>query len=350
MTRMEEAVGRDDGALQQPAERTVRQSLTELLTRRSVRLIGGAIVVLVAAGVPFFLTGYWVRLITSMFMYAALASSLNIIMGYAGYADFGNVVFFGIGAYTTAILMKEAGVPFLLAMPLGGLLCSAFAAVLGLPILRLRGSYFAIASMGLSQAMRELARNLEITGGGVGYSVPMLGVDPRVFNTAVYFLMFGLMALSVLVSYIVLRRRFGYGLRAIKADEEGASVMGIDTTRHKVVAWALSAFLTGMVGGAFGLWFAYFTPDSVFNISVSVKALVMVYLGGVGTVAGPVIGAFLLQYVSDTIWSRFLEIHLGVLGLAIILIVLFIPKGFLHMVRTQLRPLLSRMIARTERS
>ncbi len=347
---MGETVEGNDGPLQQATKGTIGQSLEALLASPKVRLVLGAVLLALAAIVPFVLTGYWVRLITGMFMYAALASSLNIIMGYAGYADFGNIVFFGIGAYTTAILMKEMGVPFLLAMPIGGLVCSAFTVLLGLPILRLRGSYFAIASMGLSQAMRELVRNLGITGGGVGYSVPMLRVEPRVFNMLIYFLMFGLMALSVLVSYLVLRSKFGHGLRAIRADEEGASVMGIDTTKHKIMAWALSAFLTGLVGGAYGLWFVYITPDDVFNILVSVKYLVMTYLGGIGTVAGPVIGAFLLEYVSDYIWSRFLEIHLGVLGLAIILIVLFMPRGFLHMVRTRLRPMVSRILARGERS
>jgi branched-chain amino acid transport system permease protein len=347
---VEETVERNSGAIQQTTEATVRRSQLSLPDNPIFKLAAAGVLLILAAVVPFVLRGYWVRLITGMLMYAALASSLNIIMGYTGYADFGNIVFFGIGAYVTAILIKEAGLPFLLAMPVGGLVCSLFTVLLGLPILRLRGSYFAIASMGLSQAMRELVRNIGITGGGTGYSVPMLRLEPRTFNMLIYFLMFGLMAISVGVSYLVLRSRFGYGLRAIRADEEGASVMGIDTTRHKVMAWSLSGFLTGMVGGAYALWFVYFTPDDVFNILVSVKYLVMVYLGGVGTVAGPVIGAFLLEYVSDYIWSRFLELHLGVLGLTIILIVLFMPRGFLHMVRTQARPLLSRILARAERS
>jgi branched-chain amino acid transport system permease protein len=162
--------------------------------------------------------------------------------------------------------------------------------------------------------------------------------------------MFGLMIANIVISYLVSRSRFGYGIRAIRADEQGASVMGIDATRHKIMAWALSAFMTGLVGGAYAFWFVYFTPDDVFNILVSVKYLVMTYLGGIGTVLGPVLGAFLLEYVSDFVWSRFQGIHLGVLGAAVILIVLFMPRGFLHMVRTRVRPLLSRILARAERS
>jgi branched-chain amino acid transport system permease protein len=285
-----------------------------------------------------------------MFMYAALASSLNIIMGYTGYADFGNIVYFGIGAYTTGILVKLVGLPLPLAMVLGAALCALFAAVLGLPILRLRGNYFAIATLGLSQAVRELVKNMSFTGGGAGFSLPMLRLDPRTFNTIVYFMMLGLLLLNVVISYLVSRSRFGYGLRALKADEQGASVMGIDTTRHKIMAWALSAFMTGLVGGAYAFWFVYFTADEVFNILVSVKYLVMTYLGGIGTVLGPVIGAFLLEYLSDYVWGRFMELHLGVLGLTIILIVLFMPRGFLYMVRTKVRPLLARVLSRSERS
>jgi len=344
---MEGSVNKGDPAIHQVAQATTPVALTRLVEHPMLKVGIAVILLAVAAIAPFGLTGYWVRVLTSMFMYAALASSLNIIMGYTGYTDFGNIVFFGIGAYSTGILMREAGLPFLLAMPVGGVVCALFAVVLGLPILRLRGYYFAIASMGLSQAVREVVRNMEITGGAKGFTVPMWRVPPRTFNILIYFLMFGLTLISVAISHWVLRSRLGYGLRAIKADEEGASVMGIDTTRHKIAAWALSAFVTGLIGGAYALWFVYFNPDDVFNILVSVKYLVMVYLGGIGTVAGPVIGAFLLEYVSDFIWSRFSVIHLGVLGLTVIFIVLFMPRGFLHMVKTRVRPLLARVMSRS---
>lgn len=347
---MEETVENTDQATSHSAESTDRKSPPAQRGKRIATVAAAVLLLALAAAAPFRLTGYWVRVLTGMFMYGALASSLNIIMGYTGYADFGNIVYFGIGAYSTGILMKNAGVPLLLAIPIGGLVCSLFATMLGLPILRLRGNYFAIATMGLSQAMREIVRNLRITGGGAGFSIPMLRVEPHVFNMLVYFLMLSLMMIVVGISYLVSRSRFGYGLRAIRADEEGASVMGIDTTRWKTMAWALSAFCTGMVGGAYAFWFVYFSPNDAFNILVSVKYLVMTYLGGIGTVAGPVIGAFLLEYVSDFVWSRFKGIHLGVLGLTIILIVLFMPRGFLHMVRTKVQPLVSRVFSRDERS
>jgi branched-chain amino acid transport system permease protein len=319
---------------------------------RKWQVVKGAVLALLGVAViviPFTQSGYWVRLLTGMFMYACLASSLNIMLGYTGYADFGNVVYFGLGAYTTGITMRM-GAPFPLAIVAGGLLCACFAGLVGLPILRLRGNYFAIATLGLSQATREIVRNMTITGGGSGLSVPILRLPPRVFNALIYFLMLFLLVSYMTISHLISRSRFGYALRAIKADEQGASVMGIDTTRQKIKAWVLCAFCSGLVGGVYALWFVYFVPSDVFNILISVKYLVMVYLGGIGTVWGPVIGAFLLEYVSDYVWGRFLQLHVGILGLAVILIILFMPRGFLHMLRTRVRPWISRLATRSERS
>jgi len=339
-----------DQEMQKAGEGAKRRSIFTPRTQRLLSIGFVAILLICAAVAPFRLSGYWVRVLTGMFMYAALASSLNIILGYTGYADFGNIVYFGMGAYVTGVLMVTWRVPLPLAMLAGGLFCSLFAIIIGLPILRLKGNYFAIATLGLSQAMREIVRNMRITGGGMGLSLPLLRVDPRVFNLIVYFMMLGILAGVVIISYVVSHSRFGYGLRAIKADENGAAVMGIDTTKWKVRAWAITAFCTGIVGGAYAFWFVYFTPPDVFEILMSTKYLVMVYLGGIGTVAGPVIGAFLLEFISDYVWGRFLQIHVGVLGAAIVLIVLFMPKGFIHMVRSRILPLLTRAGAHEERS
>jgi branched-chain amino acid transport system permease protein len=348
---MEASVTETDQAITKAGEERFKHApLVHPQTARRVKAVLAIALAVGAAYAPFGLTGYWVRVLTGMFMYGALASSLNIIMGYTGYADFGNIVYFGIGAYSTGYLIKMVGLPLPLAIPIGALVCSLFAAVLGIPILRLRGNYFAIATMGLSQAMRELVRNTAVLGGGAGFSLPMIYVEPWVFNAFVYFMMLALMLLNIAISHMVSRSRFGYGLRAIKADEQGAAVMGIDTTRQKIMAWALSAFMTGLVGGAYAFWFVYFTVDDVFNILISVKYLVMTYLGGIGTVLGPVLGAFGLEYVSDYVWGRFMELHLGVLGSVVILIVLFMPRGFLHMVRTRIRPVVARLLSRGERS
>jgi len=133
--------------------------------------------------------------LTSAFMYVGLASSLNIIMGYTGYTDFGNVVFFGVGAYTTGELVGQFNFPLPLAVLCGALLCSLYAALLGLPLLRLRGHYFSIATIGVMDATREIVTNMKITGGGMGMSFPIFDISPQMFNMLAYYIMLGLAAL-----------------------------------------------------------------------------------------------------------------------------------------------------------
>lgn len=294
--------------------------------------LGAAVLFFVAF--PFWASGYWVRVLTSVFMYGALASSLNIMLGYIGYADFGNVVFFGVGAYVTGITMKMLGFPLPLAVLSGALVAALYATILGLPILRLKGHYFAIATIGVMDATRELVTNMDpITGGGTGFSLPLPEWGPEVFFTIIYFAMFGLMAAYVVASKWIRESRFGYGLRAIRADEEAAAIAGVPTTRYKVMAWATSAFMTGLVGGVFAYWFSYIEPPDVFNILIEMKYMIMVLLGGVGTIWGPILGAFFLEVISELVWGQFLELHLGMLGLIVILVVIFLPKGFWALVQ-----------------
>ncbi len=291
----------------------------------------GLLGLLVAAALltPAVISGYWIRILTSIFMYAALASSLNIISGYAGYTDFGNVVFFGLGAYCTGILSTKFHLPVPLGMLVGVIIPALYAMLLGLPILRLRGHYFAIATIGVMEATRELVINADkLTGGGVGLTLPIPDMLPRQFYALIYYLMFGLLILYVAISYLIQRSRFGYGLRAIKADEEAAEVSGVNTTRYKVLAWTTSAAMTGLVGGLYAYWFTFIQPSDVFNTTITIQYLIMMLTGGAGTLFGPVVGAFLLQLISEVVWSHFLELHLGVLGALIVVVVLFMPRGF----------------------
>lgn len=293
-----------------------------------------ALLIVIAAAIPFGVTGYPIRILTGIFMYAALASSLNIIAGYTGYIDFGNAVFLGLGAYTTGILSTHYSVPLPLGMLAGAALASLYALLLGLPILRLRGHYFAIATIGVMEATRELIINAEgLTGGGTGLTLPITTMDPRSFNSLIYYVMLALFLVYVLLSALIRRSRFGYGLRAIRADEEAAEVSGINTTRFKVLAWMTSAAMTGLVGGVYAYWYSYIQPGDVFNSLVTVKYLIMTLIGGAGTVLGPVVGAFLLELISETVWSRFLEWHLMVLGGIIVLVVIFMPRGIVPMLR-----------------
>ncbi len=299
-------------------------------------LVLGGIVILLAvlAALPFTLTGFWVRVMTTVFMFAALAQSVNIMAGFAGYPDFGNIVYFGIGAYTTAFLMR-LDVPFALAVAGGALLSASIAALVGLPILRLRGHYFAIATIGIMEGTRELAVNMPFIGGGSGLNVPILRMPPQQFSAVIYFLMLGLLITYSVLVYGLSRSSLGYGLRAIKADEQAAAVMGINTTRAKATAWATSAACTSTVGGVYALWVGFIEPSVVFNVVTGTEYFMMMLLGGPGTVLGPVLGALTLQLLGVTAWSQFLRGGQAILGVVIVLVVLFLPNGLMEALRSR---------------
>lgn len=282
---------------------------------------------------PWTVSGYWVRVLTSIFMYAALAQSINFMAGFTGYADFGNVVFFGIGAYTTTLLMTRAGVPFVVALVAGGCVAAVAASVVGVPLLRLRGHYFAIATLGVLEAVREITTNVAFFGGGMGITLPVVAEAPEPFFRLIYYGMLAAVCAYTAVAWWLTRSRFGYALRTIKSDEEAAGVIGIAATRYKVAVWAISAGCTGLVGGIYAYWLKYIEPPFVFDIMISVKAWIMMLLGGAGTLLGPIAGAFLLELLSVFIWGQFLRGHMLILGAVIMLVVLFMPAGFMDLVR-----------------
>jgi len=206
-----------------------------------------------AANVPLLADRLWFRIATVIAMFIVMATAWNIIGGIAGYAAFGNVAFFGIGAYTTGMLIAKAKWPFLAALPFAPLLAAVFAAVVGLPLLRLRGHYFAVASLGVGVALGELVQNLDFRGepmfgGASGLFLPIYSIDNR--GLYFFYLMCGAAALSIAVTWWVLRSRFGYGLIAIRENEEAAAVLGVNTTAYKVAAFALAAALTGLAEGS----------------------------------------------------------------------------------------------------
>lgn len=292
-------------------------------------LIGLGFVIL-----PLLIEGYWIRVISSIFMYGVVTGALNIIAGFAGYAAFGNVVFFGIGAYSTAMLMLRVGFPWWGGCVIGAILAAFFAVVVGFPVLRLRGHYFAIATLGINRAVEQIALDWgSFTGGGKGITLPLPQMEIQSFYAMIYFILFGLLLLTLLTNFVIARGRLGYALRAIRDDEDAAEASGIFAPSCKVIAWAISAFITGLTGGVFAYWFSFIEPATVFDIMIAVKAFVMMMLGGAGTVMGPVLGAFLLELISETVWGQFLTIHMLILGTIVIGVVIFIPRGMLHLFR-----------------
>lgn len=274
---------------------------------------------------PWTVSSFWVRIATEVVMWAGLAQSWNIIGGYTGYLSFGQGAFFGLGAYVTGIAMTELGWPFGAGLIVSGLLAALLAAAIGYPTLRLRGAYFAIATWAFGEMLRQVATVLEITGGAFGMRLPALLNLPYF-----YYVTLAVTGLTYLTTYLLLERaRFGYKLLAIREHEEAAEMVGVNTVAVKINAFALSAFFPGVLGGVYAYWLTYIHPDSVLGGSITDLMVVMVFVGGVGTFWGPLLGAFLVQLVNRVLWLVWGEstLYLVIIGAAICAVVLFIPDG-----------------------
>lgn len=299
---------------------------------RNVSLVVAAGTFLICC--PFLVSFYWLRILSNVFMYAIITQAINIIAGYTGYPAFGNVVFFGLGAYSTGICVLKLQTSFVTSVLAGIAVCVLFTFLFGVPLLRLKGHYFAIATLGLNEASRAVIDNLSsLTGGGMGLSLPLRKGDIGAINRYFYFVLFGTMVLSILITYVLSKSRFGYACRAIRSDEESAGSMGINTTYYKTLAWMISAVLTGIAGSIYANWMSYIEPGAVFDMTIAVKSFVMFLLGGAGTLFGPIVGAFFLELVSTLTWSHLLTYHSGTLGLIIILAVVIMPQGFVSFLR-----------------
>ena len=283
---------------------------------------------------PRFVTSYKLLTYTSVLCLALMAQGWNFIGGYAGYAAFGNVAFFGVGAYTTGLLMLSRWrIPFVPALIAGAILAAAVAVLIGLPILRLKGHYFAIATLGVAEAMREIAGTWDsLTEGATGIDLPV-----RSDNTFFYYVALALVAAGVLATAALERSKLGYGWLAIREDQDAARMLGIPTTRFKVAAYALSAVFAAFAGGIVAYQNIHVAPNDFFKIEYTLQMIIACVIGGAGTVWGPVVGASIYQLLSTFVWSHFLELHPTVLGAIIILFVVFLPRGLMDLVRRLLR-------------
>lgn len=298
---------------------------------------GGVVALLACFGLQSALFVGQERIVTSVFMFIALSQAWNLIGGFTGYACFGQVVFFGLGGYSTAVLMSHLGMSFWTTLPIAGLVGLAFGALIGMPLLRLRGHYFAVATLGVSEGMREVVTNLGgLTGGGSGITVPTVGaiaVTQYLGNDGFYILFLVLAAVAVVVGGLVGRSRYGLALRAIHQDEDAAGAAGVNTTRTKVVTLGLSGFLTALIGSAYAFQQINLYPAPMFDLDISVLMVIMVMLGGSGTVLGPILGAVALEFASEWLRQNYTEAHIFILGIVIIVVVVLLPQGLVNYVR-----------------
>lgn len=263
----------------------------------------------------------------------ALASSLNILLGYTGYVSFGHIVFYGFGGYIGFYLMTEQGYSLWIAMAAGGLGSGLLAFLLGKAILRLRGAYFALATIGVNEAMRSFINNFDLFGGPIGLTLNFkayktYGGAAQALEMSFYIVV-ALAFIAIVLSYFVRVSKFGLGLLAIRENEDAAEVMGVFAPDVKTWAYVLSAIVPGMVGVLFFFKNGTVEPHDAFPLHASIELLVMVMLGGQGTVLGPILGAFAYQGMRGYLVTSdfFKDIQLSVSGALLLVIVLFIPAG-----------------------
>lgn len=277
---------------------------------------------------------YFISFVFWIFLYVCLSSSWNLIGGYAGYLSFGHVAFFGIGAYATAMLGKifslSVSLTLLAAIP-AGLIASLIAIIVGYPCLRLRGPYFAVITLCFAFVSQLTVKNLEILGGADGLWLKTMDVSVEINRTIFYELMLALTSVTVLVSFLVGRSKFGAGLRAIKEDEEVAQTMAVNAPRLKITAFALSAFFPGVAGGIYACYLSYIHPDVVFDVNMSILQVLMALFGGASSWIGPVVGAVSLTVVNEGL-STFVKAELAriIYGCLFIVVIVFMPNGILE--------------------
>ncbi len=264
-----------------------------------------------------------------------LASNLNLMIGYTGYVNFGNIVFYGLGGYVGLYLATVRHWNLIAAALTAGVAVMIFALLFGLAILRLRGAYFALATIGILQAVQSFVSNFDPWGRSTGMYVsfdsyaPLGGAMRALWIT--YYLIVGVMALSLILSLGIKISKFGLGLFAIREDEDAAVVLGVNTTVYKAIIYSVSAFLPAVAGALMFFKNGMIDPLTAFELIASIEAIVMMMLGGQGTVVGAALGAGLYEQLRSSLLTspKLSNFHLVIAGGLLLLVILFAPGGLI---------------------
>jgi branched-chain amino acid transport system permease protein len=279
---------------------------------------------------PFiFQARYAQHVLILVLLYVTLGSAWNILGGFAGQLSLGHAAFFGTGAYAAAIIASKSQFSPWWAMIAGPIIVLPVALIVGWICFRLRGPYFTLATIAVGEMVRLVALNWrELTGGAVG-----VVIRPSVFSGTskipYYYIILVIAAATVALCYFISRRKLGYFFMAIREDQETAESIGIDTTRYKLAALAISASLTAAAGAFYANYFLFVDPTIVLPLALSVEIVLMAIIGGLGTVAGPVLGAVLLKLSSEIFRSYFEQANLLIYGALLIIVILFMPGGLM---------------------
>jgi branched-chain amino acid transport system permease protein len=288
-------------------------------------LLGGILLMAGFAAVPFFTArNDLLNLGVQIFLAIALAQSWNLLGGYAGQINLGHAAFFGLGALVTRILWV-GGAPLFVALGAGAVVATVFGVLIGGPAFRLRGAYFAIGTLALAEILRITVGNL----------MPEISTIPTTALASYslvprYYLGLALATVSVAVIAIVIRSRIGLGIQAVREDEAAAEASGVGALRHKLLALALSTALVGLTGGAFAYYHVSYYPQHVFSPAWTFDAVLISFIGGVGSLHGPILGALFYVILKEVLALRLVELHLLIFGVLFILVVLFLPGGLVE--------------------
>ncbi|CAN5166023.1 branched-chain amino acid ABC transporter permease [soil metagenome] len=317
---------------------------------------GLALLAALAIALPFAFEprGYGIRILCLALLFAAMAQAWNIVAGLANQISLGHAAFFGIGAYTSTLLLIHFGITPWLGMFAAALFGGAAALLISLPTMRLRGHYFALATLAFGEVMRVIGNSWGgLTGGPVGISVPFAQPSLALMQfretRSSYWLMLAVLVLVTLIFVAIKRSRLGYRLRAIKENADAAEVIGVDTTRTKIIAAVISGALTAALGTLYAQFQFFFDPDTVFGVaSISVRMAMIAIVGGIGTAAGPILGALFvipLEELANQVFSaQAAGLSQLVFGLLLILVILIEPRGFMA-----IGPRLQRLLQKGDR-
>jgi branched-chain amino acid transport system permease protein len=272
---------------------------------------------------------YWLHMMLYAFMYIAMASSWNVIGGYAGYISLGHSAFYGIGGYVTGALMTFWGISPVVSVPVAGIACLALGLPVGLITLRTRGPAFIISTIALLMLARLALDNCESLGGADGMSLPLPSLPAATAKLPFYYGMLAVAIAAIYTSYRVRHAKLGLGLRAIADDEIKAEAAGIPTRLYKIIALALSGSFIGIAGGVWGYYLTYLRPSIFFQVVTSAQIVLMAIVGGRGTVAGPVLGAILLVGADELLVAKLgsTELNIAAKGAMMLLVLVFFPEG-----------------------
>jgi len=296
-------------------------------------VVGLALLVL-----PRFIGGYFLHLITMIFFFTYLGSAWNILGGYAGQFSFGHAAFFGIGAFTSTVLQIHLGVNPWIGMFLGGLVGLLLGLFIGSITFRygLRGPYFALAMLAVAEMLRLVAAEGMSLRYPLGITIPLKGNSLLYFQFTTkmpyYYVAFSMMAIALYLTYVIENRRLGSYFKAIRENESAADALGVNVFKYKLAAMAISAFLTAAAGTFYAQYYLTIEEESAFGTSVSIEILLGPIIGGAGTVFGPLVGAAILEILSEgtrNLLKGYSGVHLMVYGAILIVVIIFLPHGIL---------------------